>query len=119
MSVLGVTLSMSGPLASASGSRAIEPTIKICNTLHAGKWKMGSKSGNTWIVTVTSPATCGFAERIGTALTRQKVDVNGNFSKSPRGYVCAGSQSSAQSHTILCHAHFGTGAIDIMASSSY
>ena len=64
--------------------------MAICSTLHAGHWKTAHKSGSTWIVTATSPTKCGFAEKAGALLTHMKVDSSGNFSKTPKGYVCAG-----------------------------
>jgi hypothetical protein len=99
----------------SAGAREV-PSIKICATLHAAHWKVGSKSGNTWIVSVTSPTKCGFAEKSGASLTRQKVDSGGNFAKPPKGYVCAGTPYGGHPQNILCHAHFGTGAFNVTAS---
>ena len=47
----------------------------------------------------TSPTKCGFAEKVGAALTHMKVDASGNFAKSPKGYVCGGSPSAANLRT--------------------
>ena len=47
-----------------------------------------------------------------------KVDSSGNFSKSPKGYVCAGTPYGGSPQNILCHAHVGTGSFNVSVSSS-
>jgi len=105
-------------VAPTSAHASERPTIAICSTLHAGHWKVGHKSGNAWIVTATSPTKCGYAEKAGAILTRMKVDSSGNFSKSPKGYVCAGTPFGGSPQNILCHAHLGTGSFNVSVSSS-
>jgi hypothetical protein len=112
----GLAVFMAPTTASASEA----PTISICSfgTMHAAHWKVGHKSGNTWIVSATSPTKCAFAEKTGAALTHLKVDSSGNFSKPPKGYVCAGTPYGGQPTNILCHAHYGTGSFNVSVSSS-
>ncbi len=104
--------------APTSAHASERPTIAICSTLHAGHWKVGHKNGSTWIVTATSPTKCGYAAKAGAVLTRMKVDSSGNFSKSPKGYVCAGTPYGGSPQNILCHAHVGTGSFNVSVSSS-
>ena len=105
-------------VAPTSASAREAPSISICSTLHAAHWKTAHKSGSTWIVTVTSPTKCGFAEKQGALLTHMKVDASGNFSKSPKGYVCAATPYGGSPQNIMCHQHFGTGYFNVSVSSS-
>ena len=100
-------------VAPTSATASETPTIAICSNLHAAHWKTAHKSGTTWYVSATSPTKCGFAEKVGAALTHMKVDASGNFAKSPKGYVCGGSPFGGQPQNILCHAHFGTGSFNV------
>jgi len=103
-------------VAPTSATASERPTIAICSNLHAAHWKTAHKSGSTWIVTVTSPTKCGFAEKAGALLTHMKVDASGNFSKSPKGYVCAGTPYGGSPQNIMCHQHVGTGYFNVSVS---
>jgi len=105
----GLALFTAPTLASASE----RPSMAICNTLHAAHWKTAHKSGNTWYVTVTSPTTCGFAEKAGAVLTHLKLDSTGNFAKSPKGYTCGGAPFGGRPQNFACHQNSGTGEFDV------